>query len=228
MSIGSWTLTVFSGSAAAALFAGLVGRSRIFPLRAIGSASQLMATLSGLPLATYTGVLLGATAIPVWSANVTGLPIHFAASGLGAAVSLIELKGHTADCALNRLGIGSAVAETAITVRSLARRAPALSPIKSGRVGWISRAGGFLSGPLPLALRLLAGNSGTGRSRNLRRAAAVSAIAGSMLTRYAWVQAGRASALDPALPMQLRPEPVPQRAEAQQPTLITPSRRGEA
>lgn len=205
MSVGSWTLVLFSSTAAVALLADIADRGRNLPLRMARAGSQVMATAAGLPLATYTGVLLGATAIPVWSSHVTELPIHFGASGLGAAVSLLELKGHLADCALNRLGIGSAIAETAIAVHSTKRRDPAVGAIKSGRAGWMSLAGGLLSGPLPLILRLLGGNSGTRRSRNFRRVAAASTIAGSVLTRYAWVDAGRASALDPMLPLELDP-----------------------
>jgi hypothetical protein len=39
-------------------------------------------------------VLIGATAVPVWSRNVSLLPIHFGASELGTAVSILELLGH--------------------------------------------------------------------------------------------------------------------------------------
>lgn len=203
MSVGSWTLAAFSGAAAAALSSDLILREGGLPARFLGGGSQLVATLTGLPLATYTGVLLGATAIPVWWSSVTELPIHFAASGLGAAVSMLELKGHSANHALNRLGMGSAAVETAIGIRALGRRDPAIAAIKSGRIGWVRKAGALLSGPIPIVLRLLAGNSGKPRSRGLRRAAAFSALAGSLLTRYAWVHAGRASALDPALPLEL-------------------------
>ena len=40
-----------------------------------------------------------------------------------------------------------------------------------------------------------------------RRAAAVAAIAGSLLTRYAWVEAGKVSARDPRVPLQLDEPP---------------------
>jgi hypothetical protein len=202
MSVGSWTLAVFSSAAAAALASDIAGE-HTFRAPVVGIGSRVVAAVTGLPLASYTGVLLGATAIPVWAASAADLPIHFAASGLGAAVSLIELAGHESDRSLNRLGIGSALTETAIAVRSATQRNPALEAIKSGRAGWVSRTGALLSGPLPLALRLIAGNSGTRRSRRLRRLAAFSAIAGSMLTRYAWVAAGHTSAADPRVPMQL-------------------------
>ena len=65
--------------------------------------------------------------------------------------------------------------------------------------GWLTRIGGVLSGPLPLALRLLAGSSRSERSVRLRKTAAISSIAGSLITRAAWIAAGKASAKDPQL-----------------------------
>ena len=38
----------------------------------------------GAGMLTYTGVLIGATAIPVWHDNVRLLPVHFAAAGLAS------------------------------------------------------------------------------------------------------------------------------------------------
>ncbi len=213
MSVGSWTLVVFSTSAAAAAFAeALAARNgRSAPLRVMGNAAQVLSAASGLVLSTYTGVLIGATAIPVWNEHVGLLPIHFAASGLGSAVSLLELRGHDRSRALNTLGIASAAVETLIGARTELEKKPAKKALTAGKVGWLTRLGGILSGPLPLALRLLAGSSGKARSRKLRRAAAVSTIAGSMLTRVAWIEAGRASAKDPTIPLHLPPPQLEQR-----------------
>ena len=56
------------------------------------------------------------------------------------------------------------------------------------------RAAGLLSGPVPLALRLL------------RRvpAAAIASIAGALVTRFAWIRAGQISSQDPAPALALR------------------------
>jgi hypothetical protein len=43
-------------------------------------------------------------------------------------------------------------------------------------------------------------------NNKLRRAAAWSSVAGSLLTRFGWVQAGRASARDHRIPLELREE----------------------
>jgi formate-dependent nitrite reductase membrane component NrfD len=188
MSVGSWTLVAFSTGAGAAAFAELAARwtrGRI-PVQVLGDAGGALAAATGLVLSTYTGVLIGATAIPAWSRNVALLPIHFGSSGVGAAVSILELMGHQ-DRALNALGIGAAAVETAIGAAIELRADPALYPLKHGRSGAVTRAGGILSGPVPLGLRLLGR-----RSRRARRAAAVATIVGSLLTRAGWLAAGRA------------------------------------
>lgn len=190
MSVGAWTLVAFSNAAAATAFAGAVDRAMggRLPVRVLGNAAEALSAATGLVLSTYTGVLIGATAIPAWSRNVSLLPVHFGASGIGTAVSILELLGHR-DRALNALGIGAAAVETAMGVALEARTDPALAPLKEGWSGRVTRAGGVLSGPVPLALRLLAG-----RSPTARRLAAVSTIAGSLLTRIGWIAAGKESA----------------------------------
>ena len=205
MSMGAWTLAAFGGSAAASLFAKAAERrfGKAYPIRVIGNAGQLLAALFGLPLHNYTGVLIGATAIPVWNENITTLPIHFGMSGVQAGASLLELMGNSDSRALNLLGLGSALFESLEGFHLERREEASLKPLKRGASGWTTRAGGVLSGPLPLALRLLAAASGRSRSRTLRRWAAMSGVAGSLLTRFGWVYAGRASARDWRLPLEI-------------------------
>jgi formate-dependent nitrite reductase membrane component NrfD len=52
-----------------------------------------MSAITGATFATYTGVLLGATAIPVLEPNAGPLPVHFSLSGMSAAASSLELRG---------------------------------------------------------------------------------------------------------------------------------------
>jgi formate-dependent nitrite reductase membrane component NrfD len=192
MSVGAWTLVAFSNAAVATAFANALTRtSRSLPVRVVTNASDVLAAATGLVLSTYTGVLIGATAIPVWSRNVSLLPIHFGASGLGSAVSILELMGHR-ERALNHLGIGAAAVETLIGVMLEADPDPVLDPLKHGWSGRVTRLGGVLSGPLPLTLRVLGG-----RSTAVRRIAAASTIVGSLLTRIGWLEAGRQSARVP-------------------------------
>ncbi|HEY7497260.1 MAG TPA: NrfD/PsrC family molybdoenzyme membrane anchor subunit [Vicinamibacterales bacterium] len=193
MSVGAWTLVAFSNAAGASAFAATAHRALggRLPVKVVGDAAEVVSAATGLVLSTYTGVLIGATAVPVWSRNVSLLPIHFGASGVGAAVSMLELMGHR-DRALNAIAIGAAATETAVGLVLESRGDPALDPLKQGWSGSVTRAGGLLSGPIPLALRVLAG-----RSIAARRIAAASTIAGSLLTRIGWLAAGRSSAGSP-------------------------------
>lgn len=169
MSVGAWTLVIFSHAALIAFLPGMP----------FGAAATIIAAVSGAILATYTGVLIGATAIPVWARNVDVLPAHFGASGLGAAVSILELLGHRT-AAMNALGVIAASVETVLILILLRRGSSA---------GRLMHGAEILSGPLPLALRLAASHIPA-----VRIATAVLTLAGSLLTRVAWIAAGRASA----------------------------------
>ena len=155
----------------------------------------------------------------MWNRNVTTLPIHFGMSGLNSAVAILELLGHNS-AALNVLGIAASAVETYEGVHLEQRPEAALKPLKHGLSGWITRLGGVLSGPAPLSLRLAAQISG---SQKMRRAACWSAIAGSLLTRYGWMQAGKASARDWRLPLEI-PESVPEARELQPKPELPPMR----
>ena len=169
MSVGVWTLVLFTNAAIAALL----------PIGVLADVATLIAAATGAILATYTGVLIGATAIPVWARNVDVLPAHFGASGLGAAVSILELLGHRT-AAMNALGVIAAAAETVLILVLLRR---------GSSTGRLMHGAELLSGPLPLALRLAASHIPA-----VRIVTAVVTIAGSLLTRVAWIAAGRASA----------------------------------
>ncbi len=169
MSVGVWTLVLFTNAAVAALL----------PIGVLADAATVVAAVTGAILATYTGVLIGATAIPVWARNVDILPVHFGASGLGAAVSMLELLGHRT-AAMNALGVIAAAVETVLMVILFARGSSA---------GRLMHGAEILSGPLPLALRLAASHIPA-----VRLATAVLTLIGSLLTRVAWIAAGRTSA----------------------------------
>ena len=187
MSVGAWTLVVFSNAAAATILADVAQRrSQSRSLRVTERVVETIAAATGVVVATYTGVLLGATAIPVWARHAGLLPLHFGASGLGTAVSLLELMGHR-EMALRRLAIGAAAVEMLAGAVVEADWNGAAEPLKRGRSGRIARAGGALAGPLPLVLRL-AGR----RSSRARLLAAFATVVGAALTRVGWVAAGRA------------------------------------
>jgi formate-dependent nitrite reductase membrane component NrfD len=202
MSVGSWTLVAFSNSAAATAVLGEIQRRR--PSREVNvltSAAQISSMLAGLVLATYTGVLIGATAIPAWNEHVGTLPIHFGASGTAAAASILELAGNKSEV-LNRLAIGAAAIETYMGAAIELGSTSGTEPLRKGASGYAMRGAGLLSGPVPLALRLLSLRSKR-RKLGLRRASAMASIVGSILTRWAWINAGSVSATDPSTLLKL-------------------------
>lgn len=158
MSVGAWTVAIFGGASTAAV---------IVPWKPLRDLFAGVAALSGLGMATYTGVLLGATANPLWKQHVRMLPAHFAMSALGSAVSLLELRGHD-DAALNILGLAASVYETG-------------ADLAIEEKTHLLHIAGALAGPVPFALRLF----------GKRKAAAVATLLGSLITRFAWVEAGR-------------------------------------
>jgi formate-dependent nitrite reductase membrane component NrfD len=170
MSVGAWIVAAFGGASTAA--AVLDGR----PADTAAAVSALL----GLGMSTYTGVLLGATAIPVWQQHAGVLPVHFGASAVASAASLLELRGNRTG-ALHYLALTSAGVETLTAVKT---------PLRSAT----SRAANLFSGPIPLVLRLFGR-----RSTRLRRAAAGAALLGSLLTRIAWTEAGRESSRQPTV-----------------------------
>jgi Polysulphide reductase, NrfD len=205
MSVGVWTLLGFSGAAAATALAGSL-RERYgsaLPVRVLENAGQAASLAFGLPFSNYTGVLIGATTIPAWNQNAGNLPIHFGASGVGAAVGLLELMGHRKSRALQMLGLGAAIFECWEGWRIESEHRPGADPLKHGSSGQIIRAGGMLSGPVPALFRFLSLFAGDEQAQSFRRWASASAVAGSLITRMAWVKAGRASARDWRQPLGL-------------------------
>ncbi len=85
MSVGSWILTAGGAATAAATVLDRTGR-----LPRFGPAAQGAAALFGLPLTTYTAVLVANTAVPAWHEARRTLPFAFAA---GAAASAGRRRG---------------------------------------------------------------------------------------------------------------------------------------
>jgi hypothetical protein len=184
MSVGVWVLILFTP----AVLLALAWTANFLIPSTLGWPALIAAALLGLPLATYTGVLLAVSAIPVWNAHRRLLPPHFAASALGSAAALLELAGFQ-NPITQRLGIAASLVEVVIGAVIELRHRRVDRVLRHGRTGLAIRLGGLLEGPLPLVLRLAFPASA-------RTLAAVSFLAGAILTRYAWLWAGRASSAD--------------------------------
>jgi hypothetical protein len=189
MSVGSWILSAFSAFAVP----GLVLVELYFHNITSGVVHSLMviaivgSALFGIFLATYTGALIAATAIPAWNTHRALLPFHFGLSGLGSAVALPLVVGFN-NSALVAIFFFAAGAETLVQIYLTFRRHGAVdAALHHGKSGWLMLAGETLSGPLPL---ILAGLKSW-------PAAGIAFLLGSLITRFGWLAAGRASACDP-------------------------------
>jgi len=193
MSMGAWILSGFGFCAVPGLIALELHAQQIFP----GTLDQLLRLAAGIfifgsaifgtLLATYTGVLIGATAIPAWFLHRTLLPIHFGTAGLGSAAGMLELLGHRI-LALNFLGFYAAAVESALLIwLSVDKHGVADRAIHEHGSGWLIRIAEILNGPLALVLRLF----------GLIPFAAISFLTGSLISRVGWIAVGKVSAADP-------------------------------
>ena len=136
MSMGSWILVGFSGCVFVAVVGiELVARGYGYPIVvAVLWLGEISAALTGLLLASYTGVLIGATAIPVWHEHRRLLPAHFLTSGLGGAVGILELAGFLIP-ATQILGFATSGVETVIEIYLTVRKGVADKPLHHGVSG---------------------------------------------------------------------------------------------
>jgi formate-dependent nitrite reductase membrane component NrfD len=161
--------------------------------------------VSGFFVAGYTGVLLAATAVPLWSKRPGLLGPLFLSSAMtsgmaavSAVASVLEGEGNGAHARLRALEMLSTVVEESLLVMWVIALGPTAAPIAEGRLGVIVRHGAVGAGmALPLTVAALSRHL-PGRIR--RQASFVSAaltLAGVFAVRYAIVVGGRQSADDP-------------------------------
>jgi hypothetical protein len=194
LSVGSWILAPFATAASAAAASEITG---IAP--GIGRVAGWGAAAFGPPLASYTGVLLADTAVPAWHEARGELPVLFAASaaaaGAGAQLAVTGLAGaaRRERAPVARLAVAGAAAELAagaLLERRLERLpGGVVDAWRTGRAGRWNR--------LSRALTMI---GGLGALLPHRAAAVVSGTAlaaGSLATRFAAFEAGRASAAAP-------------------------------
>ena len=193
MSMGAWILAAFGMCVVPSLIALELHTFHVFAGaidQTLGVAAGILmfgSATFGMLLATYTGVLIGATAVPAWFLHHRLLPIHFGAAGLGSAAALLELVGHRI-APLNAIGFFAAAVETVLLIwLSVNKHGAGDRAIHQHRCGWLIRIGEVLTGPFPLVLRFF----------GVIPLAAVSFLLGALVSRFGWIAVGKVSASDP-------------------------------
>ncbi|MFD8533192.1 NrfD/PsrC family molybdoenzyme membrane anchor subunit [Streptosporangium canum] len=204
MSMGSWILAVHSGLTAVAATPVLLATrpaSRIAAslpaavtavLPAAGDAASLASGVTGPLMATYTAVLLADTAVPAWHEAHRELPFLFAGSALAAAGAAGMLATPRAQAGPARaVAVLGAALETAAGAVLESRLGLVGEPYHQGRAGRLLRAARVLTAGGGLLAAV------AGRGRVLTALSGLALTAGSLVTRFGILEAGRASAADP-------------------------------
>jgi formate-dependent nitrite reductase membrane component NrfD len=188
MNIGAWVLLVNSGASTTAAMLELLGI-----LKPVKRLAELVAFLFGPPLATYTGVLVADTAIPVWHEAREELPWLFgasAAASAGAAACVFSPPGAAGPA--RRLAVGGVLAE-GLVMHAMQLRLGETGEVygkgTAGKFCWVAK--GLAGGGALLLSR---------RGRRRRGAAVLGGAlvcAGELCLRFAVHHAGRQSARDP-------------------------------
>ncbi len=192
MNVGAWILT---GSGAVA-FGAFVFRRRRGWLRRLGQFCGYAAGVFGAGLATYTGVLVANTAVPLWQASRKVLPILFGASAMSSVGTLFELTLENAEeRRLTKVfGTVGQMAELAaeILMERQASVVPRVArPLRRGLGGFLWRSAMLLTGA-SLLFGLM-----PHRARKRRIVSGLMGTLGSVLMRFSIERVGTASARDP-------------------------------
>jgi formate-dependent nitrite reductase membrane component NrfD len=188
MNLGSWVLLVNGGATTTAALLQLLDKWK--PLRV---AASIVSALAGPPLATYTGVLIADTAIPVWHEGRHELPWIFggsAAASAGAAAAMFVPPRDAGPA--RRLAIVGVLAE-GVLMQAM--------ELRLGKVGEVYHEGA--AGKLSWAAKGLAAAGAAllaKRGRKSRASAVVGGTlvcAGEVCLRWAVYKAGFQSARDP-------------------------------
>jgi formate-dependent nitrite reductase membrane component NrfD len=188
MSVGSWLLGASGGVTSVAALLEATHRAPRTKVAAEGLSAVL-----GLPLATYTGVLVANTAIPAWHDARRELPFLFGASALataGGAATVLVPPSHAGPA--RRAAVGAAAVEvvlSALTHRRIGLTGEAYRTGTAARLGLLARV-------CSLGGVLLLGRRGR-RSRGAAVAGGSLVVAGGLAMRFAVMAAGRESARNP-------------------------------
>ena len=161
-------------------------------------------SIAGLFVASYTGVLLSSTAVPVWARATHILGPLFLTSGLStalASLSLILSLSRNNRQTLENIERAEIIAMS--TELGLLATLPKIlgslkKPLVTGRPGLLFEAGTIGGGLLlPLLTRLSWKLARKAMPRGVNIGLSLLVLLGGLILRYVWIIAGRASADDP-------------------------------
>ena len=212
MSIGTWAISSFGlccGLSAMHQMARdglldwlptLARKINALPIKLIGGLGSLL----GLLVASYTGVLLSSTAVPVWARAKHVLGPLFLTSGLSTALASLSLllsfgrRNAPTIEKLERAEIVTMTTELGLISALIPILGRLGKPIFGGQRGLLFTAGTIGGGLiLPLFLRLRRRSQGRTMSRSLNSGASLLVLMGGLILRHVWITAGRESADDP-------------------------------
>ena len=212
MSVGTWGLTAFGVITAMSTLLQMADdlAPGTWPLsaetRRRGSSTvALLGAISGFFVAGYTGVLLAATAVPLWSKRPALLGPLFLSSAMASATAAItataSLLGPDAERGarqLRTLETLATVAEGSLLFGWLIALGPTAGPLTDGRIGVIVRHGIAGAGvALPLIVSVAVDHLPKKMRRPATLVASALTLTGGFALRYTVVEAGRLSADDP-------------------------------
>ncbi len=187
MSVGSWLIAAYAPLTAAAALSDVL---HTFPKA--GDAAGLGAGVLGSAVATYTGVLIADTAVPVWHEARHQLPFLFAAGAAASSGAVATMLTPVARAGpARRLAAGGALAEVAAAQIMERHLGDLAAPYHLGTAGRLNRRA------LALSIAGAAVTALFGRRRLPAVVGGALIAGGAALTRFAVFEAGKASASDP-------------------------------
>lgn len=209
MSVGTWGLSAFGTVAAAGAVAALRAAGNDPPAEATVAswrtrALSVAGLVGGLFMGGYTGVLLAATAVPLWRRRAALLGPLFLASALStgaAAVTLVRVllgQEHADERDLTRYEAMVATGEAALLLLWLAGLGRSGRPLAAGPLARLLHQGTIGLGLVtPALLRVVSPRLDRRWHKGAAASGSLAALAGGLALRAAVVVGGNRSADDP-------------------------------